>query len=122
MILRTKFWFRADAVVSAQSKQDAWRQIAQIATHEAKGSQRTGGPLAVSMLDSWGLRARCRSQALRKERDKPPGSSRTFRPFKRKTYICIVLAGGRRCACDRCFAYLQVSSSRPFHRLASAKR
>ena len=37
MILQPKFWFRADAVVSAQSKHDAWQQIAQIATHEAEG-------------------------------------------------------------------------------------
>ena len=49
MILRTKFWFRADAVVSAQSKHDAWRQIAQIATQEAEGSQPTGGFLAGGM-------------------------------------------------------------------------
>ena len=36
MILRTKFWFRADAVISAQSKQDAWGQIAQLATMESE--------------------------------------------------------------------------------------
>ena len=49
MILQAKFWFRADAVVSAQSKQDAWRQIAQIATHEAEGSQPSGAFLAGGM-------------------------------------------------------------------------
>ena len=49
MILQTKFWFRADAVISAQSKHDAWRQIAQIATHEAEGSQPTGAFLAGGM-------------------------------------------------------------------------
>src|ERR1700704_5682168 len=49
MILHTKFWFRADAVVSAQSKHDAWRQIAQIATQEAEGSQPAGAFLAGEM-------------------------------------------------------------------------
>ena len=49
MILQAKFWFRADAVVSAQSKHDAWQQIAQIAAHEAEGSQPTGGFLAGGM-------------------------------------------------------------------------
>ena len=49
MILQTKFWFRADAVVSAQSKHDAWQQIAQIATHEAEGSQPAGAFLAGGM-------------------------------------------------------------------------
>ncbi len=49
MILQAKFWFRADAVVSAQSKHDAWRQISQIATHEAEGSQPSGGFLAGGM-------------------------------------------------------------------------
>ena len=43
MILQTKFWFRADAVVSAQSKQDAWRQIAQLATMEAEQGYRAPG-------------------------------------------------------------------------------
>ena len=49
MILQTKFWFRADAVVSAQSKHDAWRQVAQIAGHEAEGSQPAGAFLAGGM-------------------------------------------------------------------------
>ena len=49
MILQTKFWFRADAVVSAQSKHDAWLQIAHIATHEADGSQPSGAFLAGGM-------------------------------------------------------------------------
>ena len=49
MILQAKFWFRADAVVSAQSKHDAWLQIAQIATHEADGSQPSGAFLAGGM-------------------------------------------------------------------------
>ena len=49
MILQTKFWFRADAVVSAQSKPHAWQQIAQIASHEAEGSQPTGAFLAGGM-------------------------------------------------------------------------
>ena len=43
MILQTKFWFRADAVISAQSKADAWRQVAQLATMEAEGSYRAPG-------------------------------------------------------------------------------
>jgi len=49
MILQTKYWFRADAVVSAESTHDAWRQIAQIAGHEAEGSQLTGAFLAGGM-------------------------------------------------------------------------
>ena len=43
MILQTKFWFRADAVISAQSKEDAWRQIAQLATTEAERGYRAPG-------------------------------------------------------------------------------
>jgi hypothetical protein len=43
MILQTKFWFRADAVISAQSKDDAWRQIAQLATMEAERGYRVPG-------------------------------------------------------------------------------
>jgi len=46
MILQTKFWFRADAVISAPSKHDAWLQIAQIAAHEAEDSQPPGAFLA----------------------------------------------------------------------------
>ena len=43
MILQTKFWFRADAVISAQSKDDAWRRISQLATMEADQGHRTPG-------------------------------------------------------------------------------
>jgi hypothetical protein len=43
MILQAKFWFRADAVVSAQSKEDGWRQIAQLATIEAEHGYRAPG-------------------------------------------------------------------------------
>ena len=43
MILQAKYWFRADAVISAQSKEGAWRQIAQLATMEAEQGYRTPG-------------------------------------------------------------------------------
>ena len=43
MILQTKFWFRADAVISAPSQADAWRQLAKLATLEAEQGHRSPG-------------------------------------------------------------------------------
>ena len=42
-MFQTKFWFKADAVVSAESKADAWRRVAQLATHNAEGNSTLGG-------------------------------------------------------------------------------
>jgi len=39
----TKFWFKADAVVSAESKADAWRLVAELASHNAEGYSTLGG-------------------------------------------------------------------------------
>jgi hypothetical protein len=42
-MFQTKFWFKADAVVSAESKADAWRRVAQLAAHDAEGHSSIGG-------------------------------------------------------------------------------
>jgi hypothetical protein len=46
---QTKFWFKADAVISADSKADAWRRVAQLAAHDAEGDPTTGGFLSGGM-------------------------------------------------------------------------
>jgi hypothetical protein len=43
MTFQTKFWFKADAVISADSKAHAWRRVAQLATHDAEGHPTIGG-------------------------------------------------------------------------------
>jgi hypothetical protein len=49
MAFQTKFWFKADAVISAQLKADAWRRIAQLANNEAEGHPTPTGFLAGGM-------------------------------------------------------------------------
>jgi hypothetical protein len=49
MPFQTKFWFRADAVISAESKADAWRRIAQLANNDADGHPTPAGFLAGGM-------------------------------------------------------------------------
>jgi hypothetical protein len=38
----TKFWFKADAVVSAESSSEAWKRVAQIATNLSEGHHGVG--------------------------------------------------------------------------------
>ncbi len=49
MLLQTKFWFKADAVISAESKADAWRRIAQFGKNAADGHPDLGAFLAGGM-------------------------------------------------------------------------
>jgi hypothetical protein len=49
MTFHTKFWFKADAVISAESKADAWRRVAQLATNAAEGHPTRAGFLAGEM-------------------------------------------------------------------------
>jgi hypothetical protein len=49
MTFQTKFWFKADAVISAASKADAWRRVAQLANNDAEGHPAPGGFLAGGM-------------------------------------------------------------------------
>ena len=49
MLLQTKFWFKADAVVSAEAKADAWRRIAQLANNAADGHPDPGAFLSGGM-------------------------------------------------------------------------
>jgi hypothetical protein len=49
MTFQTKFWFKADAVASAESKTDAWRRIAQLAANAAEGHPTRAGFLAGEM-------------------------------------------------------------------------
>jgi hypothetical protein len=49
MTFQTKFWFKADAVISAESKADAWRRVAQMATNDAEGHPTPAGFLAGGM-------------------------------------------------------------------------
>jgi hypothetical protein len=49
MLLQTKFLFKADAVISAESKADAWRRIAQLANNAADGHPDLGAFLSGGM-------------------------------------------------------------------------
>ena len=41
MTLQTKFWFRADAVMSASSKEEAWQKLSKLALIEAEQGHRS---------------------------------------------------------------------------------
>ena len=49
MTFQTKFWFKADAVISADSKAGAWRRVAQMAAHDAEGHPTAAGFLSGGM-------------------------------------------------------------------------
>jgi hypothetical protein len=50
MTFHTKFWFKADAVISAESKADAWRRVALLASNDADGYPAPGGFLSGGMF------------------------------------------------------------------------
>jgi hypothetical protein len=49
MTFHTKFWFKADAVISAESRTEAWLRVAQVSSNEADGHQGAGAFLSGGM-------------------------------------------------------------------------